>query len=85
MNRIPVGAGPQIWPCQEEIIAKVKRNKSKDPCPPPVFEQKNPFADKSPEREGWSARAQKNWEWARNGTYLTFPLLFGQYKPEKSP
>jgi hypothetical protein len=31
----------------------------KEACPPPVYEQKKPFADKSSEREGWSPTSTK--------------------------
>src|SRR3974390_2509216 len=41
-------------------------------CPPPVFEPKNPFADKSPEREGWSPTSTKKLGWASFTDPLTF-------------
>ena len=45
----------------------------------PVFEQKNPFADKSPEREGWSATSTKKLEAGKDfacGDGRGFPRAF---------
>jgi hypothetical protein len=48
-GEILAASSDKIW-----LVQQGKDKTGKKACPPSVFEQKNSFADKSSEKEGWS-------------------------------